>query len=121
MTLRDYIRAYEAKTEPFVLEEDYTLLYAPHKGFITYKVAGDALILDHCCTVNDIHWIQRKGREVAREHHCRWLVTQTMRSPRAFLRQTHAHLDLTLSGYRPNGIWYWVFIEEVPPLLSADK
>ena len=112
MTLNDWIARYEAKTEPFKLEDGYRLHYEPDNGFVTYKAAGDYLILDHCCS-DSMDWIHDTSRKLAIKSGCHFLWTQTMRNPVAFCRHSHAHLDVEQSGYRRNGIFYWVFEERI--------
>jgi hypothetical protein len=112
MTLKKWIARYEAKTEPYKLEDGYKLYYEPDNGFITYKVEGDYLILDHCC-VDHMDWAHAIARKIALEHGCHYIWTQTMRNPVAFCRHSHGHLRVDQSGYRHNGIFYWVFEERI--------
>ena len=108
----EWVRRYESRTEPYGLEPGFTLYFEPDNGFLTYAVLGDCLVLDHtCCERMD--WAHAIAKRLATENRCHFIVTQTMRNPAAFCRHSHGHLDIEKSGYRKNGIWYWVFEERI--------
>ncbi len=107
------IRDYEKKAEPFDLLPGYEIYFEPGMGFFCYGIEdGDKLCVDHC-NAKDMDYLHAKAKEIAKERGCQYVMTQTFRSPRSYLRKTRSHLDLTLSGYRPNGKFYWVFIERI--------
>ena len=112
MTMGEWVTIYEKKTEPYVLESGYHVYFDPDRGFLTYLIDGDILVLDHCCS-DHMEWIHDSAKRIARDKGCHFLWTQTMRSPAAFCRHSHAHLDVEQSGYRKNGIFYWVFEERI--------
>ena len=112
MTMGEWVTIYEKKTEPYVLEPDCHVYFDPDCGFLTYLINGDILVLDHCCS-DHMEWIHDAAKRIARDKGCHFLRTRTMRSPAAFCRHSHAHLDVEQSGYRRNGIFYWVFEERI--------
>ena len=119
MTFEEYVKIYEKKAEPYTLEPGYTLYFDENHGFITYKKMKDTLLVDHCCSINDLPWMIKKAQEIAKEQGCIYLATQTCRSARAYIRRgapsvmKEWHLDLSLSGYRKNGKFYWCFIVKI--------
>lgn len=78
----------------------------------------DILYLSDCCSENDMGWMHRKAKEIAKEKGARFLATYTLRTPKAFIRSASRsgrgiHLDLSLSRYLANGRFYWFFIERI--------
>ena len=78
----------------------------------------ETLYLSDSCCDNNIRWMSDTALRIAREKGARFLVTYTLRNPRAYLRLVHraghsAHLDLSLSRYLSNGKFYWFVIERI--------
>lgn len=116
MTIDEWIERYEAQAEECCVLDGFYLEYNPIKGFMVWGVEqhGDDkyLVIDHTCTDDFAYW-HRFVHDMAVSHGCKYMTTQTIRSPKAYVRKSGgAHLDLKLSGFRPNGKWYWVFTKE---------
>ena len=112
MTLEDWIKKYEAKTEPFFIPEGFSCWFEPDKGFFLWKKTGEAFEVDACCT-NDIKFLLKRMNAMARRINCKILITQTLHNPKAFARLMKAQVNLSLSGIRDNGRMYWVFMKGV--------
>ena len=112
MTMDEWVAVYEKKTELYVLEPGCKVCFDPDRGFLTYLIDGDMLMLDHCCS-DHMEWIHETAKHIAVDNGCHFLWTQTMRNPVAFCRHSHVHLNVEQSGYRRNGIFYWVFEERI--------
>ena len=108
MKLSEWITKYEEKAEKFELLPGFSIYYEPDKGFFCWNVWRDVFEIDHCCT-NDIKWADSKCVELAKQHHCKILRTAVKRDPSAYMRMTKATPNITLSGVRPNGEFYWIF------------
>jgi hypothetical protein len=105
-------KKYEEKAEKLIILPGFQLYYKPDKGFFYWAKTGHALEIDHTCT-NDFKWAEQKAAELAREHNCSILRTSTHRDPAAYTRLTKAKINLSLSGIRPNGKFYWVFEKSI--------
>lgn len=110
MTLAEWIKRYEDKAEPFVMEPGFSLFFDSEHGFLCWKVEGDTLHIDHTST-DDWAWMRGKVVGIAREHGCRRLMTFVFRNPRAYARLTGAHLLPGESRILANGKFYWAFEE----------
>lgn len=112
MKMQEWVLKYEAKAEPFALEDGFQLFLDESKGFLCWKVVGNVLVIDHCST-DDIAWVHEKIREIGREHGCRVAITYTFRNPRAYVRLAGAHIDLSESKWMKNGRFYWALTEDL--------
>ena len=116
MTEKEWIDRYSDKAETFYIDPEYTKIFKEDKGFLYYKITEDngerVLHFGHTCT-NDMAWWDKRMTEFAKENDCARMKTITMRSPRAYIRMTGAHLVLKDSGFRPNGLFYWAMEREV--------
>lgn len=112
MTFQEWASYYERRAEPLEKPPGYSLLFEPENGFMYYRIEGDAVLVDHTATHDMDYWHER-ARKIARANGKRYVVTQTIRCPKAYARKSKAHLDLLRSGVRANGRFYWVFVEEV--------
>ena len=108
MELDQWIKKYEAKTEPFFIPDGFSLWFEPDKGFFLWRKIDKAFCIDAFCT-NDIRYLQQKANDIGKFMGCTFLSTQTLHNPAAFRRLTKADLNLALSGVRSNGRMYWVF------------
>lgn len=113
MTLDEWIAKYEGKAEKYERLENAQRYFVPEHGFMDYVIENGSIIVDHTCT-DDIHYMHQKAREIGKENGCTSLFVSTHRNPKAYLRLNKfaGTLNLQLSGYRPNGKFYW-FFEEV--------
>ena len=112
MKMQEWVLKYEAKAEPFALEDGFQLFLDESKGFLCWKVVDDVLYIDHTST-DDQAWMHEKIRELGKEHGCRMALTYTFRDPRAYVRLTGAHVDLSESRWMRNGRFYWAFTEDL--------
>lgn len=112
MKMQGWVRKYEAKAEPFILEDGFQVFFDEGKGFLCWKVEWDVLYIDHTST-NDQAWMHEKIRDIGREHGCRMAMTYTFRNPKAYVRLTGAHLSLKDSKHMKNGKFYWAFTEDL--------
>ncbi|WP_196592416.1 hypothetical protein [Pectinatus frisingensis] len=108
MQLRDWIKKYAKEAEPFNLADGFKIHFEQDKGFICYRVKDDIFEIDHTCTT-DIRYFRDMSFRLTKELGCHTLRVMTMRNPASYVRVTKTHLNLKLSGIRPNGKWYWVF------------
>jgi hypothetical protein len=107
MTRTEWIEKYQKKAETFYEDPDFKEIYVPDKGFMCYKFDDDGTLhLGHTCT-NDMEYWRKVAYDLARKQGNGRIKTITMRNPAAYIKMTGTHLDLSDSGYRPNGIWYW--------------
>ena len=111
-TFQEWASYYERRAEPLEVPPGFSLLFEPENGFMYYRIEGDAVLVDHTATHDMDYWHER-ARKIARANGCHYVVTQTLRCPKAYARKSKAHLDLPRSGVRANGRFYWVFVEEV--------
>lgn len=116
MTFNEWKEKYEARCEEYVLLPGFECYFEPERGFMCWGIEQHGedkyFIIDHTCT-NDMDAYHKIAHDLAVKHGCKYMTTQTIRSPKAYVRKSGgAHLDLKLSGFRPNGKWYWVFVKE---------
>jgi len=107
MTLTEWITLYESRAEPFIPLPNFLTYFSPDKGFFLWKVTGDAFEIDHTCT-SDAHHMNKIANEMAKIRGCRLIRTATFRDPAAYMRFMKCVPNLSLSGIRPNGKFYWV-------------
>jgi hypothetical protein len=112
MNLHDWITKYEDEAEEFEMLPGFSIFYRPDKGFFCWRVWRDIFEIDHTCT-SDLNWADAKILELAKQHECRILRTATTRNPAAYMRLTKGTPNISLSGIRPNGHFYWVFERKV--------
>lgn len=112
MTLQQWITKYEQEAEEFNLLPGFSIYYEPDKGFFCWHVFGGILEIDHACT-SDHSWLMDKLMQMAKENHCKILRTATKHNPASFMRLFKGRLNLSISGLRSNGLFYWIFEREV--------
>ncbi len=112
MTLIEWIKKYEKEAEPFKLLDGFKIYFEPSKGFFCWRIKNNIFEIDHTCT-NDIRYFDMLTSKLAQKNKCALCRTMSMRNPASYVRITKTHLNLKLSGIRPNGYWYWVFEKEV--------
>ena len=100
------------QVQDFCLDDDLKLFFLPEKGFMYYAVRGDVFHIDHTSTT-DIAFMHEQARIMAKAAGCRSMETETSRNPAAYARLTHSLLDLSKSGVKPDGYFYWCFTEEI--------
>lgn len=108
MSISDWIKKYEGKTEPFIIQEGEELYFTPEHGFIVWRMIGDTLYIDHTST-DDVRWAREKCREIGKAHGATRMFTFTLRNPRAFQKITGAHFAPQESRTLANGVFYWAF------------
>jgi hypothetical protein len=107
-TLEDWVKKYEKKAEPFELKQGFSLYFNKRRGFFCYRAVGGVFEIDHTCT-NNVKEIFQIANIMAKERSCNMVRTATYRDPAAYLRLLKGKINLSLSGLRPNGKFYWVF------------
>lgn len=115
MKLSEWIKKYEKEAEPFALGDGFKIHFEPDKGFFCWRIKDGVFEVDHTCT-DDIRYFRDLTYKMTKDNGCKALHVMTMRNPAAYIRCNHLHLNLKLSGYRPNGNWYWCFekfVEEI--------
>lgn len=100
------------QVQDFCLDDDLKLFFLPEKGFMYYAVRGDIFHIDHTSTM-DIAFMHEQARIMAKEAGCSSMETETSRNPAAYARLTHSLLDLSKSGVKADGYFYWCFTEEI--------
>lgn len=108
MTLDEWIKKYEQKSEEFHLLPGFVIYFEPDKGFFCWHVWRDVFEVDHTCT-NDVMHMFDVANTMAKKRGCSLMRTATKRDPAAYMRLTKAKINVPLSGIRPNGEFYWVF------------
>jgi hypothetical protein len=108
MTLDDWKTKYEQEAEEFILLPGFSIYYEPDNGFFCWHVWRDVFEVDHTCT-NDIMYFFDVANAMAKERGCTIMRTATKRNPAAYMKLTKATPNISLSGIRPNGNFYWIF------------
>jgi hypothetical protein len=112
MKLEDWIAKYEQEAEKLIILPGFSCYYEPDKGFFYWHVWQNVFEVDHTCT-NDIAHMFQVANDMAKLRGCTLMRTATKRDPVAYMRLTKAKPNLTFSGIRPNGRFYWVFERQV--------
>ena len=105
-------RTSHGRVTDFDLDDDLELFFRRDKGFMFYAVRGDVFHIDHTSTT-DISFMHEQARIMAKEARCSSMETETSRNPAAYARLTHSLLDLSKSGVKADGYFYWCFTEEI--------
>jgi hypothetical protein len=112
MTLDEWKVKYEQKAEPLIPLPGFSLYFEPDKGFFYWHKFGDVFEIDHTCT-DDVMWAHNKCMDMAVATCCKILRTATYRNWVAYKRLTKATVNWSLSGFRPNGKFYYIFEKQV--------
>jgi hypothetical protein len=90
----EWVQAFEAKAgERFLLPPGFKMWTGPDNSFITYKIDGDTFLIGQA--IGDGERWRHFAYAIAREHGCKYIKTQTLRSPRAFCRKWGAKVTDT--------------------------
>jgi hypothetical protein len=111
-TLDDWITKYEQEAEKLIILPGFSCYYEPDKGFFYWHVWQNVFEVDHTC-INDYKWLLDKLIKMAKVRGCTLLRTATKHDPAAFMRLFKGTPNITLSGIRPNGVFYWVIERKV--------
>lgn len=112
MKLSDWVAKYEKKAEKLITLPGFQCYYETDKGFFYWKVFGDVFEIDHTCT-NDVMYFIKVANDMAKKRGCKLMRTATFRDPAAYMRLTKNKPNISLSGIRPNGKFYWIFERDV--------
>lgn len=115
MTLNEWIAKYEQRTGEYpYIEPGYQVVFDEEQGFFYWRKNGDVFEVGHVCCHNNRSWWREKAIEAARQAGCTLFRTYTNRDPAAYMRLQKCKLNPTLSGVKPNGVFYWCMEMQIP-------